>query len=106
MTRRTAIRAAVAAALAAAAVLVAPLAHAYPGDPMPGCITDFGSVLCDGPIRPDGTFQRCWSNPGSYFPGWGYVPPSYVPPMTNCEIVDTNQPWPVIPLGAPQYHVG
>jgi hypothetical protein len=80
----------------------APAANAYPGDPMPGCVTQFGSVLCDGPIRPDGTFQRCWSNPGSYTPGrYG----GYIPPMVNCQIVDTNQPWPMIPFGAPQHHI-
>jgi hypothetical protein len=44
--------------VAVAAMSVAPVAAAYPGDPMPGCITQLGSVLCDGPIRPDGTFQR------------------------------------------------
>ncbi len=37
------------------ALSIAPVAAAYPGDPMPGCITQMGSVLCDGPIRPDGT---------------------------------------------------
>lgn len=81
---------------------IAPVASAYPGDPMPGCITQMGSILCDGPIRPDGTFQRCWSNPGSYVGG---PSPAYIPPMSNCEIVDTSQPWPVIPFGAPQHHV-
>ena len=83
-------------------LIVAPIAAAYPGDPMPGCVTQMGSVLCDGPIRPNGTFQRCWSNPGS-FVGGPY--PVYNPPMRNCEIVDTNQPWPLIPIGAPQYHI-
>jgi hypothetical protein len=70
----------------------APTAHAYPGDPMPGCITQVGSVLCDGPIRPDGTFQRCWENYGISY-------------SLNCEIVDPGQPWPLIPFGAPQYHI-
>jgi hypothetical protein len=63
-----------------------------------------GSVLCDGPIRPNNTFQCCWSNPGSFT--WTPIGgPGYVPPMSNCEIVDLNQPWPMIPFGAPQYHV-
>jgi hypothetical protein len=35
-------------------------ADKYPGDP-PGCeSTTYGhSLICDGPIQPDGTWQRC-----------------------------------------------
>lgn len=51
--------------------------------------------------RPDRTVKHA-VHPGNYT-GGRY--PAYQPPMTNCEVVDTNQPWPMIPFGAPQHHV-
>jgi hypothetical protein len=81
----------------------APAANAYPGDPMPSCETNFlGAVICDGPIRPDGIFQRCSQSPGSYT-GGQY--PSYFPSTTNCQIVNAvNGPWPLPGFG-PDHHI-
>jgi hypothetical protein len=70
----------------------------------PGCETNLlGVVFCDGPIRLDGTFKRCWQTPASYT-GGQY--PVYVPSTTSCQMVDTNQPRPTLPLGAPTHHIG
>jgi hypothetical protein len=94
----------VAAAMVAMTLLETPQAHAYPGDPLPGCIASWGTTLCDGPVRPDGTFKRCWWSSGYY--EWTPVGgPGFMPPMANCEIVDLSQPWPLIPIGAPQQHI-
>lgn len=73
--------------------------HAYPGDPMPGCESTLFATYCDGPIRPDNTFQRCWQTIGqwTYYGGFGGG--------RYCNKVDLNGPWPVIPVGAPQHHI-
>lgn len=64
-TRVKAILVSIAAAPASAAVLgsvtsVTPPAQAYPGDPMPGCATEVFRTMCDGPVRPDSTWKRCY----------------------------------------------
>jgi hypothetical protein len=94
------IRAVVAALILAG--FTAPVAHGFPGDPMPGCETNgLGGAYCDGPIRPDGTFQRCIYTSGSYIGGrW----PSYLPPTTNCMIIDNNN-WPAFPPWVPNHHI-
>ena len=89
------------AAATLAAVALAPAAHAYPGDPMSGCEQGGwlnGTTYCDGPIRPDGMFQRCF-----------YIPPqpnglSWFPATQGCRILDTNAPDPY-PPGTPQHHI-
>lgn len=89
-------------ALILASLAVGPLANAVPGDPMPGCETNLlGGVYCDGPIRPDGTFQRCTYVAGSYI-GGQY--PSWVPPVTTCMIID-NSNWPALPPWVPNHHI-
>ncbi len=84
------------------AVFVAPVAAAYPGDPMPNCESAglFNSVLyCDGPIRPDGTWQRCWT----WQPSSGNVPGSYSPGGQRCEVTDASK----LPFGLqPDHHIG
>ena len=71
-----------------------------------GCETNMlGVQYCDGPIRPDGTWDRCWHSDA--FANYGplgqvqYV----VPAMGKCFPVDPSQPWPPTPIGQPQYHV-
>lgn len=79
----------------------APVASTYPGDPMPNCVSAglFNAVLyCDGPIRPDGTWQRCWTSQPGYSPQGGWVGGG-----TNCEITDQSR----LPLGLqPDHHIG
>jgi len=93
-----------AAVIAAAAVGVVhpPAAHA---DAPPACLTawDGSSAVCDGPIRPDGTFKRCWGS-RAYVSG-SLLYSIVIPRMVHCEDVDPSQPWPLIPVGAPQHHI-
>jgi hypothetical protein len=101
ITWRIAIAAALTATIGTTSL---PVASAYPGDPGPhGCIWQLGSQLCDGPIRPNGTFQRCWANPG--FVTIGPYGGNGVGAISQCEIVDPNN-WPIIPIGAPHVWVG
>lgn len=74
-------------------------ANAYPGDPMPGCESTLFATYCDGPVRPNNTFQRCWQTIGqwTYYGGFGGG--------RYCNTVDLNGPWPVVPIGAPQHHI-
>ena len=76
-----------------------PKAHAYPGDPMPGCESTLFATYCDGPVRPDATFQRCWTTIGQWTNYGGFGGGRY------CNMVDLKGPWPVIPVGAPQHHI-
>jgi hypothetical protein len=91
----------VAAAIAAAvtlAGLLAPAAAAMPGDPLQGCTTyGLGGTVCDGPIRPDGTWKRC-----TYSPAW-YGPTAGGGPQTNCAIVTTGQLPPLMGLTPPTH---
>jgi hypothetical protein len=93
----------VALTIAAASLFGSAAAAAYPGDPNPGCESTFGGVLmCDGPIRPDGSWQRCSERNPLYMPPIGNVPGAYSPGGTNCKVV-----WPGnIPWDSPQYHIG
>jgi len=88
------IGAVLAAGVVAAGMVLCPAAHAMPGDPMPGCETDFlGTTFCDGPLRVDGTFQRC-----GYPPCWANSCAQVL-----CGIVNPAVGWP--PLN-PQHHIG
>jgi len=82
------------------ALLPAPPATAYPGDPAAGCETQVFAMYCDGPIRPDGTWQRCTSTAPSYT-GGAY--PVYVPPTYMCRVI--GDPVPPLPLGQPPHHI-
>lgn len=85
-----------------AAIILAPTAHAVPGDPEPGCQTLPGGKFCDGPIRPDGSWKRCAYNPGLLVPGrYG----SYMPPTTHCFMVPGLGQVPALPLGQPPHHI-
>ena len=75
-------------ALTAVSLGVAPSANA-------GCETQAFAMYCDTAPRPDGTWDRCQTTFGSYL-----VPPTY-----RCYPVDPSQPWPMFPLGQPQYHI-
>jgi hypothetical protein len=78
----------------------APAANAYPGGPAARCETQVFAMYCDGPIRPDATFQRCTTTFAQSAGPGGIVPPTYM-----CRIIDNNAPFPPIPLGQPPHHI-
>jgi hypothetical protein len=83
----------------AAAIAGAGAAHAYPGDPQPGCeTTSLGTLICDGPIRPDGSWQRC-----AYKPGLGGRYPQ--PPMTVCRVVTAETCRGPLDFDVPDHHI-
>ena len=85
------------AAMAASGIGFAPPANA-------GCETQPFAQYCDGPIRADGTWDRCFSSaPQGIYGQWGQVT-GVVPSVGRCYPVDPNA-WPVTPLGQPQYHI-
>jgi hypothetical protein len=67
-----------------------------------GCERQPFAQYCDGPIRPDGTFERCQTTFGNVNAFGAYT----VPPTYRCYPVDPGQPWPMLPLGQPQRHLG
>lgn len=89
-----------AAALPALGLSTAPPASA-------GCMVNMlGAQYCDAPIQPDGTWQRCWSTGQQVYPVYGGSPGfGVVPAMGNCYQVDPKVPWPVVPIGQPQYRI-
>jgi hypothetical protein len=62
-----------------------------------GCDYHLYAQYCDGPLLPDGTFQRCQVAYGQTYP--------HVPTVSRCYPVDPRQPWPMLPLGQPQRHL-
>lgn len=76
----------------------APPAHAWPQPPPPGCEARFMVSYCDGPIQPDGSWQRCFENQQVWSPGLNtWIGGS------NCYQVGPGPdplPW------TPQYHIG
>src|SRR5262245_2360168 len=66
-----------------------------------GCETQAFAQYCDGPTRPDGTWDRCQVAFGQGYPGLN----GYVPTTQRCYPIDPSQPWPMFPLGQPQYHI-
>jgi len=59
-----------------------------------GCETQPFAMYCDSAAQPDGTWDRCQS-----------TFQSGVPSTYRCYPVDPSQPWPMFPLGQPQYHI-
>ncbi len=81
------------------AVLVAAMAGTGIGFAAPayaGCETQPFARYCDGPVRPDGTWDRCQVAFGQTSP--------YIPTTQRCNPVDPTA-WPMFPLGQPQYHI-
>lgn len=71
------------AGVLAGAVTTASPSGAAPGPPGPGCMPSGFAYICDGPIRPDHTFNRCRiSRP--------IIAPRnlYMPPVKTCWVVD------------------
>lgn len=95
-----------AAAATIAAMSAAPAALAYPGDPNPGCESGGflnATLFCDGPIRPDGTWQRCWSWQANYTGGFDGNPGFYSPAGQMCAVISEENFQPAI---SPHYHIG
>jgi hypothetical protein len=67
-----------------------------------GCETNLlGALYCDSPARADGTWDRCYTvNPTVNV--FGQVT---VPGAQKCYPVNPAEPWPLIPMGQPQYHI-
>jgi Flp pilus assembly protein TadG len=92
-----------AAGVAASSIVLAPAAAA-------GCMVNLlGAQYCDAAPNPDGTWQRCWQTGQQFYPtfgGGGYQTGfGSVPAMGNCYQVDPKVPWPVTPIGQPQYYI-
>ena len=81
-------------ALVAGTVLFAGLGVATAAPAAAGCETQAFAQYCDGPARPDGTWDRCQS---TFQAG--------VMPTNRCYPVNPAEPWPMFPLGQPQYHI-
>lgn len=90
----------VSAALLAAGAGAAAPAHA-------GCMVNMlGAQYCDSPVKADGTWQRCWATGQQLYPTGGYPGFGVVPAMGNCYTLNPAEPWPVVPVGQPQYYIG
>jgi hypothetical protein len=87
--------AAITAATPAVALVLAAPASA-------GCETNLlGALYCDSAPRADGTWDRCYTvNPTTNV--FGQV---LVPGAQKCYPVNPAEPWPVVPIGQPQYHI-
>ncbi|MUL46643.1 hypothetical protein FZI85_10950 [Mycobacterium sp. CBMA293] len=90
---------AVALALSAGGVVTAAPASA-------GCETNaLGAQYCDTPARPDGTWDRCVNvAPTPFFGQYGQIA-GVTPAYGKCWPVNPAEPWPVTPIGQPQYHI-
>ncbi len=89
------------ACLALLAVL-APIGFAAPASA--GCETQPFATYCDGPVRPDGTWDRCFSSQPQLTYGQFGQATGVVPSVGRCYPVDPNN-FPPTPLGQPQYHI-
>jgi hypothetical protein len=71
-----------------------------------GCETNaLGAMYCDSQPRPDGTWDRCVSvNQQPYFGQYGQIA-GVTPAYGKCWPVNPAEPWPVVPIGQPQYHI-
>ncbi|TXI62204.1 CDGP domain-containing protein [Mycolicibacterium mageritense] len=91
---------------AAAVAVIAPacLAVGFAAPANAGCETQPFAQYCDGPIREDGTWDRCFSTQPQAINGqYGQVT-GWVPSVGRCYPVDPNA-FPPTPIGQPQYHI-
>lgn len=97
-------RGAVLLAICGALSSVLPDAHADPlTDPNVHCLSTTFALYCDGPIQPDGTFTRRWTTTGGSYVGLNGM--GWIPGTENYQTINVNEPWPTLPLGAPQFHI-
>ena len=106
---RTAVKLAVAGAVAGGLIgtgiaLAAP-GHADPlSDPNVHCESTAFAMVCDGPIRSDGSWVRQFrSFGGSYYAGPGAM--GFIPPVSYYDTITPDGGWPPLPVDAPRYHI-
>lgn len=69
-----------------------------------GCEAGPFAQYCDGPIREDGSWDRCFnSQPQATFGGSGQVT-GIIPSVGRCYPIDPAA-FPPTPIGQPQYHI-
>jgi len=69
-----------------------------------GCETQPFAQYCDGPVRPDGTWDRCFqSAQQAIYGGFGQVT-GLTPSTGRCYPVDPTA-FTALPLGQPQYRI-
>ncbi|WP_100458921.1 CDGP domain-containing protein [Mycobacteroides abscessus] len=89
---------------AAAALIPAGIGIGFAPSASAGCETQPFAQYCDGPIKADGTWDRCFTSaPQATFGQYGQVS-GWVPSTGRCYPVDPND-FPPTPLGQPQYHI-
>jgi hypothetical protein len=69
-----------------------------------GCEAQVFAQYGDGPIRPDGTWDRCFQSAPQTTFGQFVQATGYVPSVGRCYPVDPNV-FPPTPLGQPLYHI-
>lgn len=94
---------AAAAVLAAVTGVVLPIAGLIAAAPASaGCETNvLGALYCDSPIRPDGTWDRCYT----VAPTTNVLGGVIAPGAQKCYPVNPADGWPVVPMGQPQHHI-
>ncbi|CPV56993.1 CDGP domain-containing protein [Mycobacteroides abscessus] len=87
-----------------AAVIPASIGIGFAAPASAGCEAGPFAQYCDGPIKADGTWDRCFTSaPQATFGQYGQVS-GWVPSTGRCYPVDPNE-FPPTPLGQPQYHI-
>ncbi|ASW89727.1 CDGP domain-containing protein [Mycobacterium marseillense] len=92
------------AGLAVGATMIAiPIAHADPMDT--NCESNMlGALYCDGPVQPDGSWNRCVDVGSQAITGqYGQVS-GWTAPMHQCYHYDPAAP--PFKLGQPDHHIG
>ncbi|SIE70156.1 Uncharacterised protein [Mycobacteroides abscessus subsp. abscessus] len=69
-----------------------------------GCEAGPFAQYCDGPIKADGTWDRCFTSAPQSFSGQYGQLAGFIPSTGRCYPVDPNA-FPPTPLGQPQYHI-
>lgn len=91
----------------AAAAITATIAASSIGSAAPasaGCEAGAFAQYCDGPVRPDGTWDRCFqTQPQPFYGQYGQIS-GWVPSVGRCYPVDPAA-FPPTPFGQPQYHI-
>ncbi|WP_458861090.1 CDGP domain-containing protein [Mycobacteroides abscessus] len=93
-----------ATAITAAVAIPASVAMAFATPVSAGCEAGPFAQYCDGPVKADGTWDRCFTSAPQSFSGqYGQVA-GFIPSTGRCYPVDPNA-FPPTPIGQPQYHI-
>lgn len=89
---------------AAAAIIPASVGISVAAPANAGCESGPFAQYCDGPVKADGTWDRCFTSAPQSFSGqYGQVA-GFIPSTGRCYPVDPNE-FPPTPIGQPQYHI-